>query len=235
MITSENCWLKDSCPKNKRGECENSSFCIKLFKLNTLYDQALLSLSQRKHTDLYLDNDNSDKEVFTTLSSIEKNIEQFVSKGENIFIHSLTTGNGKTAWAIRLIQSYFNCIWYKSDLSCKALFINVPKFLLALKESTTKPSDYVNHIKENIENADIVVWDEIGTKTATEYEHEHLLSLINNRIDNGKTNIYTSNLSSANLREKLGERLYSRIVNYSIDLEFKGRDKRYIARKQDIE
>ena len=84
----------------------------------------------------------------------------------------------------------------------------------------------MKHIKDNIYDCDIVVWDEIGTKAPTQFESEHLLSLINARIDSGKTNIYTSNLDSQQLREVVGERLYSRIINMSIDIEFHGKDKR---------
>jgi DNA replication protein DnaC len=111
-------------------------------------------------------------------------------------------------------------------LSCKGLFISVPKFLLALKDNISSKSEYVEHIKQNVLDADIVVWDEIGTKAVTTFEHEHLLSLINARIDNNKTNIFTSNLSPIQLKESVGERLYSRVINLSDIIEFKGSDKR---------
>ena len=51
------------------------------------------------------------------------------------------------------------------------------------------PNNYIEHIKENILDADLVVWDEIGTKAVTQFEHEHLLSLINNRIEYNKAQI----------------------------------------------
>ena len=75
-------------------------------------------------------------------------------------------------------------------------------------------------------NADLVVWDEIGTKAVTQFEHEHLLSLINNRIDSNKSQIFTSNLDPTALRDVVGERLYSRVINLSTVMEFKGADKR---------
>ena len=125
-------------------------------------------------------------------------------------------------------MSYIFHIWYKSDMSCRALFINVPWLFIALKDNISSPSEYIKHIKENVLTADIVVWDEIGTKAVTTFEHEHLLSLINARIDNNKTNIFTSNLSPIQLKESVGERLYSRVINLSDIIEFKGSDKRGI-------
>lgn len=230
MITSASCWLKDSCAKAKKSDCEclnNDIFCIKLFKINTLYENALLSDKQKIKVDLYTDADGTDLETFKLLKSVEEHIIEFVDNGKNMFIHSSHTGNGKTSWAIRMIQSYILRIWPESKIdTCPALFINVPRFLLSLKDSISNQSDYIDHIKKHILDANLVVWDEVGVKTLSEYDHEHLLNLINTRLDEGKSNIYTSNLTSSELREKVGDRLYSRIVNISTDIEFFGADKR---------
>jgi DNA replication protein DnaC len=185
-----------------------------------------MSDKQRTYTALHIDADGTDREAFLKLKEIENSIESFVMNGNNLYLHSSQCGNGKTEWSLRLIQSYFNAIWHKCDLSCKALFINVPRFLLSLKDNISNHSDYIEHIKKNILDVDLVVWDELGIKNATQFEHEHLLNLINTRIDYNKSNIYTSNLCSDELRERLGDRLHSRIVNLSTDIELFGRDKR---------
>ena len=135
---------------------------------------------------------------------------------------------------VKVVQSYFNKTWAKADLSCEALFIHVPTFLLALKDNITVKSEYIEHIKENVLTCPLVIWDEIGIKTATPFEMENLLSMINTRIDNGKANMYTSNLKPTDLYDKLGDRLYSRIINLSTDIEFKGFDKRAIIRDNKV-
>ena len=228
MITSKDCYLYDNCKKYINNNCtlSDDSFCVKLFKLNYLFDESLLSDKQRTYTPLFIDEDGTDREQFLCLKNIETNIEEFIANGDNLFLHSSTCGNGKTEWSIRLLQAYFNSIWYKCDLNCKALFINVPRFLLALKDSISSPSEYIDHIKKNVLDVDLVVWDELGIKNATQFEHEHLLNLINTRIDYSKSNIYTSNLNSVELQERLGERLHSRIVKLSTDIELFGKDKR---------
>jgi DNA replication protein DnaC len=68
----------------------------------------------------------------------------------------------------------------------------------------------------------LVVWDDIAIKTATTYEMENLLSIIDYRLNSGKSNIYTSNLFGSELSQRLGERLYSRIINLSEIIEFSG-------------
>ena len=230
MILSNECYLRDRCNKCIKGNCDTNvaEFCPKLFKLDYLYNESLLSKEQRKYVALRIDADGTDKPQFLKLKEIETNIENFVKSGNNLYIHSSICGNGKTAWALRLIQSYLGSIWHKCDLNCKTLFINVPRFLLALKDNITDKNEYIQHIKKHVLDADLVVWDEIATKAATQFEHENLLSLINTRIDYNKSNIYTSNLNPDEIKERLGDRLYSRIVNLSTNIELFGSDKRGI-------
>lgn len=218
---NKNCWLQEQC---NHVDCDK--FCLRRFKLNFLYEEAMVSIKQRTRIPLKLDSDKLDKENFDYLASIEKNIDKFVSDGGNLYIYSSTTGNGKTSWALRMIQAYLNKIWYESELTCRALFINVPRYLLAIKDNISQKSDYVQHIKDNVLDADLVVWDEVGTKGLTQFEHENILNIINARIDLGKANIYTSNLSDEELHNAVGDRLYSRIAILSDGVELFGSDKR---------
>lgn len=223
MITSSLCWLKDEC-----NRCDCDGFCLRLYKLNYLYEQAGISLQQRAQIPLWSNSEKefNDEEAFTKLADISNNIEEFIANGNNLYIHSIRCGNGKTSWSLRMIQSYFNKIWYSSELKCKALFIHVPSLLIALKDNIDTKSDFVQHIKENIFTADIVIWDDIATKQTTVFESENLLSMIDTRINLGKSNIYTSNLSDVDLRKALGDRLASRICNLSENIELRGKDKR---------
>ena len=221
----KNCWLNKEC-EDTGYYCDNT-FCVKHFKLSKLYDNALISMKQRKRVTFCLDADECDDENYQYLATIEKNINNFVASGGNLYIHSSMTGNGKTAWALRLVQAYFNNIWLESSLEdCRALFINVPRYLLAIKDNISQKSEYVQHIKDHVLEADIVIWDEVGTKGLTQFEHENILNIINARIDSGKANIYTSNLNNEELHVVVGDRLYSRIVLLSDDVEFLGADKR---------
>lgn len=223
-----NCWLKDNC---KQLHCKDEGGCLILYKLNYLYNEAYIPEKLRKHVDLRIDDDGSDYDAFVQLKGIQDNIVDFVDSGKQLYIHSSIAGNGKTSWSLRLVQTYFKKIWLKTELRCRALFINVPSFLLALKDNISVKNEYIKHIKENIFEADLVIWDDIGTKSATQFEHENLLSMIDQRIGSGKANIFTSNLNDAEMHEALGDRLASRICNLGINIEFKGGDKRSICGK----
>lgn len=217
------CWVRERC--KKAVDCDGES-CIKLFKINELCNLAMLTDDQRRKKKLWLDGNGIDKDAFTFLKSVEGNVEKFVNSGDNLYIYSYITGNGKTAWALRILNSYIEKIWYKSDIVCRGLFVNVPRFLISLKDNIGNYNEYYNQIKDNILDADLVVFDEIGAKVATSFETEHLLSIINARVDAKKSNIYTSNLGPEELRKAVGDRMYSRIINTSTEIMFRGTDKR---------
>lgn len=219
------CPYTQKCKKFNKNECTYPE-CIKLYKIKQLQQSALLSEKQCQKIDLYLDADKADKSAFITLKKFETDILKFVDEGKNLFIYSSTCGNGKTSWAIRMINSYIEKVWHSSDMTCRALFINVPRFLINLKDNISQKIPMVYYIKENCEVADLVVWDDIATKGFTEYEMENILQLINLRCDLGKSNIYTSNLSGDLLRSSIGDRLYSRVFNGSCKVELVGADKR---------
>lgn len=218
------CFLYNMC---NHKDCDKD-FCLRKFKMDTLYSKALMTESQKQHITLRVDEDNTDLEQFKQLAAIEQDILTFVNEGKNLYLHSANCGNGKSSWSLRLVEAYFNKIWARTDLKCRALFISVPRFLLALKDNITAKSDYIDYIKENVLEADLVIWDDIAAKMGSEFELIHLLNILDNRISLGKSNIYTSNLNKQQLYSALGERLTSRIANMSLDIELFGADKRIL-------
>lgn len=218
------CYLASQC---NQKDCDKD-FCLRKYKMDSLYSAALMTDSQKQHVVLKVDQDNTDLEQFKQLSAIEQNICKFIEEGKNLYLHSANCGNGKSSWSIRLAEAYFNKIWARTDTKCRVLFISVPRFLLALKDNITTRSSYVDYIKENVFDADLVIWDDIAAKMGSEFELTHLLNIIDNRLALGKSNIYTSNLNRQQLYNALGERLTSRIANMSIDIELFGSDKRFL-------
>ena len=218
------CYFVDKC---NHKDCD--TFCLKFYKCNYYFELGLIPESKRYIFPLHIDADGRDEQAFTRLSSISKGIEKFVEDGNNLYIYSSIVGSGKTSWAFRLLHSYIDKVWYKKEMKAIVLFVSVPRFLLELKSNISQKSQYVEEIEVSVLDADLVVWDDIGSKAGTEFEVSHLLSIIDSRINNKKSNIYTSNLNKEELHNLLGDRLYSRIYNYSECIEFVGKDKRGIT------
>ena len=227
MTERKDCYLQERCKVFDQGRCltAEDDYCPKLYKLDILNDRALISSANRKRIPLVTDC-NNDTIQFKQLQLFEKNIEEVVGEGVNIYIYSTTTGNGKTSWAYRLAEAYMNVIWYRCEPTCKVLFIDVPKFLHSIKDNISERNEYACYIKDNVLDADLVIWDDIATKVMSEFEIENILGYINDRISERKSNIYTTNISPDILSDKISARLASRIVNLSEVIQLTGSDKR---------
>lgn len=222
------CWFQNICSKYKQNPsiCENMDFCVMNYKMNELTSRALLKGKDKYPIPLIPDADGTDKDKFLELRAIQGEIKEFVTQGKNLLIYSKITGNGKTASAKKLLLAWFNSIIYPTEPTCRGLYINVPRFFTELKNNITQRSDYIDYLKLNIPKVELIVWDEIGVKELTNFEHDTLLNYINQRCEEGLANIYTSNMTPIELKERLGDRLYSRIVQSSKLIELNGKDKR---------
>lgn len=234
MILSSECFARDTCKKyqnlDKECECRNQDvFCARLFKLDQLYKLSLLTNRQRKRIQLRVDDSGADLDKFQHLGLVEEDIINFVARGDNLYLYSYGVGNGKTSWAVRLLQTYLNTIWYKCSISCHVLFVSVPRYLLALKDSISNVNEYASFINSNILTAELVVFDDIATKTATQFEHEHLFNIVDSRINDSKSNIFTSNVDFEGLCQSMGNRIASRVFNTSLVIELTGKDKRCLG------
>lgn len=218
----DKCWYKKVCRDFPTADCDGS--CLRYLKFHYVVTNSLLP--EKLQYPPKLVSQPCDIKSFEKLTTIKRNIKKFVDEGDNLLIYSSITGNGKTAWASKLLLSYFDEIWAYDSFTVRGLFISVAKLCIAEKEKISSNSLYVEHIKENIEKADIVIWDDIGIKSLTDYEHDYLYAYINDRVSKGKCNIFTANGNKESLEKLLGDRLYSRVWKDSVKIEIKGKDMR---------
>lgn len=201
---------------------------VENYKKSYLFNKSLLGKKDITPPKLYPDADGIDLDIFKKLAEIESNITEFVEKGRNLFLYSNVTGNGKTEWSKKLLVAWFNAIWYETELKPRGLFIDVQKLFYSMRDSISGHNEYYEFVKQYIKEVDLVVWDEIGVRAVSEWEHSQFLMFINERLDSGKSNIFTSNIFGDQLKEIIGDRIYSRAVQNSKIFEFKGKDKRAI-------
>jgi DNA replication protein DnaC len=97
---------------------------------------------------------------------------------------------------------------------------------MAHKNNISAKDEHLAEVIKLIPKVDLIVWDDIGIENLTQYEHDILISYIDQRVLEGLSNIYTGNIQPDDLATKLGERLASRI-NYSTKIELQGGDMRH--------
>ena len=215
----QNCWYKRICQE----KCSEN--CIRYKMIYALFRQSQLPEALWEYKDLVA-KPEGDVNAFIQLKNISNKIDMFVEQGQNLYIYSNNAGNGKTTWAIRLMYSYFDKIWHKSCLDCKALFVSVPKFLYNCKRSISQEVKGFEELCQLISEVDLVIWDDIGIAKVTDYEHQILFQYIDDRLNARKSNIYTSNKNREQLEELIGDRLASRVYNCSTAIKFIEEDKR---------
>ena len=166
-----------------------------------------------------------DYDAFMQLSDIKDDIITFVESGQNLYLCSENTGNGKTSWSIKLMLKYFDQIWAGNGFKERGLFIHVPTFLSKLKNFN---DPLLASYKESVSNVDLICWDDIASTKLSEYDISQLLIFIDQRIVDGKANIFTGNIvTEQNLEKVLGSRLASRIWNTSEVIKLVGKDRRH--------
>jgi len=221
----ELCWYKDICTDFNTEACRNG--CLRHLEMFYLMNNALIPEKlQKVHK---VTPSTEDLEAFRLLADIKTNILDFVESGKSLYLFSENCGNGKTTWAIKLLQSYFDKIWYGNRFKTRGLFVNLSTFLIDLRKSIAKRGESDENIEELIYDVDLVIWDDIGSGNLKDFDFLNIMGILDYRISRGLSNIYTSNLTEPKLLEALGQKLFSRIYNYSVKVELKGLDRRRVC------
>lgn len=214
MEVLADCWYKDVCT----NKCSTS--CVRYLEMKYLMDNSGIPKNKQIPQTLYTDVDYNE---FCKLDDIKNDVLNFVKNGKSLYITSQYTGNGKTSWAIKILLKYFDCIWAGNGFNVRGLFVHTPTLIVQLRNfKNPLPKEYT----DNLLNTDIVVWDDIGSTSISDYNNTQLLSYLDSRILSGKSNIYTGNLNKDGLERVLGNRLASRLWNSDYVVTFNGEDRR---------
>ena len=215
---NSDCWYVNSC----KDDCDR---CVVYVQMRYQFDNSGLPEAQQKPIVLSIFEDNKiDRPAFKQLANIRKGIVEFVDNHKNLYLCSRIPGNGKTSWAIKMLQTYFHYTAVGNYENLKGMFVSTTDLLLKLKDFNNPLS---KKYKDNLENVDLVIWDDIAVSGISQYDYTQLYNIINKRILSQKSNIFTSNIVTAEeLQKILGARLASRIYNTSEIIELKGGDMR---------
>ena len=217
MAETDMCWYKAVCTNKCTGNC------VRFLEMRSLMEKS--NVPAGRWSPVSLSPDDCDYNAFCDLADIKDDIENFVNEGSNLYLYSTKTGNGKTTWAIKILLKYFDSIWPGNGFRCRGVFIHVPTFLTQLK-NFNNINEQFEMLKKRLLEVDIVVWDDVASTNLSSYDHAQLLTYIDQRVLNNKSNLYTGNLREQELIKALGTRLASRVWNRSTRIELKGRDKR---------
>lgn len=215
------------------GECpyaNNDEHCLRRPSFYRQLKLSRLPLYQWRNYTLYPD--DIDVEAFEKLGEIADNIKEIVETPghKNLIICSETMGNGKTAWAIKILKRYlYDIAWsvFLDDETAHGAFVLTSQYVCDAKAFDVNDVCHKRfmELRDVADKADIAVWDDIGSAEYTRYDYTNLLVPIERRNLAGKFNIFTTNFTDCTDKfiERVGDRLATRIWQTSDIIELKGR------------
>lgn len=161
-----------------------------------------------------------------------------LTTNQSYFIRG-NVGVGKSHMAVALMREYLGEVkpeygeqrkeyYFNEDESYQPIFIEVPELLLRIRDTyNDKSNETEKDIVEFYTQTPFLVLDDLGSEKASEFSTLMLYLIINRRCVSGKTTILTSNLDLEQIKERLSDRISSRIKGMCLEINMAGNDKRY--------
>lgn len=180
--------------------------------------------------------------VYRYVDAYVRSFRRAIENGERIrslYLWSREPGTGKTTTACAILNEWI-LRYYVGIVARGERPEQVPAFFLDVNEfqthynlaSMTDDKDEIDAIKETIkltQTVPFLVMDDLGVREPTEAFRAYLHAIINHRVTNRLPTVFTSNIPLDELPEVFGERrLYDRIRDNCVEIEFEGESKRGI-------
>lgn len=182
----------------------------RLFDENSLINKDL----QKASFDNYEPNTNSK----SALELTKRYADIFnMDKPRNLLLYG-NYGTGKSHLSVAITKNLM-----EKGYTC--LFISMPKLLSKIRTTYNKNSQQSeSDLMQYLEDVDLLVLDDIGAEKDNEWSISKLFEIVDGRI--GKHTIYTTNFEPSELRKKIGERNFSRVMQNTYEVKMIGEDYR---------
>ena len=140
--------------------------------------------------------------------------------GTNSFFFTGATGLGKTHLSLAVMNKV-------TEKGYSVFYGSADNIIKQMEKERFGRSN--GDIEEEIENADLLIIDDLETEFKTAFSETAVYQIINNAILNGKPMIISSNLSIDELEERYGQRVVSRLNSFEV-VNFIGTDIRQIKK-----
>lgn len=146
------------------------------------------------------------------LRQVNRFVNNYQPRARGLMLHG-QPGTGKTHLAVGALKAVIR-------KGYTGAFSNVVSLIDALK-ATFDPSSETTQtdLIESYLECELLVLDDLGAERFTKWWGERMYGLINSRYERGDTLIVNTNLSRLDLEEKVGLRVYSRLVEMCQEID----------------
>lgn len=157
--------------------------------------------------------------------AVKEKISANLKAGKGVYLYG-EVGSGKTYIVYALIKR-------AKELGVSTRIHNTTDLFRIIRDSYGKKyeSYYDNTLQMILDFKGILILDDIGVESATDWVQETLYGIVNKRYEEKQVTIFTSNLKIGQLAEKVGDRIASRIVEMCDVIQLEGTDKRLKTNK----
>ncbi|WP_234447153.1 ATP-binding protein [Virgibacillus salexigens] len=187
-----------------------------------------LKQGQRKHNFNYysLINNSLREATLENFHASDSELKQFKEKalayiqsfdGKQNLLFTGNYGTGKSHLSVSITKKLM-------EQGYKCLFLSLPKLLTKIKQTYNTKGVTEDELLEEIRRVDLLALDDIGAEQQTDWTTSKLFEILDDRT--GKATIYTTNLTSAALKEHMNERNFSRMMDNTNVIVMNGSDYR---------
>jgi DNA replication protein DnaC len=145
---------------------------------------------------------SANQKAYDACKAFCENYSKETTKGLKLFGNY---GSGKTHLVSAIIHKLG-----EQMIDCR--FMVVPELLRSIRQGFSQDSDKANDLVKEAERAHLLILDDLGAEKTSDWVREQLYIIINRRYENMLPTIVTTNCTTAELVERLGERTVSRLI-----------------------
>jgi len=159
-----------------------------------------------------------------SIEVVQEDIDAVIDARKGLFIYG-KTGTGKTIYAASLLLEIIKKYKLEDHSTITGQYIGGSEFFQEIRDTFSMPSATSSDVLQKYEDADLLVFDEIGTEKPSDWVLQMLYLLINYRYEHRKPIIIVSNFGLKELRKRLqDDRIPSRITGMCKIKHFEGSD-----------
>src|SRR3954451_14960699 len=150
-----------------------------------------------------------------------ESLDERLDEGRGLWLFG-DTGTGKTTLAMLISKAAL-------ESGRSVAIYSLPKLLARIRQTYDSEPGGDSYLSffERLTSVDLLHLDDVGAEKRSDWVLEQLYALVNERYEDQRSILITTNLPHPELEEQIGSRTFSRLSQICDEVEVRGEDRRY--------